>query len=148
MKPEIYVYKMVTDNGGAPCVWRGLLSLAICKPKIRSGAKKWDLVFGFGGKRCGEKLIYIAKVTDKPETGQYYERREYSRRPDCIYRNVRGRAERKGSARYHNVSDQRKRDVGIRFEKADVLLSRSFRYFGNNGDNGYKRDYPAIRHLI
>jgi hypothetical protein len=148
MNPNIYVYKMVTDNGGAPCVWGGLLSLAICKPKIRGSAEKNDLVFGFGGKRYDEKLIYIAKITNKPETGEYYQKREYSRRPDCIYKNIRGRPVRKSRARYHNQSDERRRDVGIRFQRAYVVLSDNFRYFGRKGDDRYKRDYPMIRRLI
>ncbi len=46
---DIYVYKMTADNGGAPCVHRRLLSLAICKPKIRKAANRGDLIFGFGG---------------------------------------------------------------------------------------------------
>ena len=57
MNPKIYVYKMVADNGGAPCVWRGLLSLAICKPEIRKGAQNGDLIFGFGGSHYNEKLV-------------------------------------------------------------------------------------------
>ena len=61
-KPNIYVYKMVADNGGAPCVWRNLLSLAICKPMIRRAAAKGALIFGFGGKEFSERLLYIAKV--------------------------------------------------------------------------------------
>jgi hypothetical protein len=64
-EPDIYVYKMVADNGGAPCVFRNLLSLAICKPKIRKSAKKGALIFGFGGKDYQERLIYIAHVTSK-----------------------------------------------------------------------------------
>jgi hypothetical protein len=31
---RIYFYKLTADNGGAPCVEDGLLSLAICKPAI------------------------------------------------------------------------------------------------------------------
>jgi len=145
---DIYVYKMVTDNGGAPCVWHRLLSLAICKPKIRRSAKRYDLIFGFGGKRYNEKLIYVAEVTDKRVAGDYYREPKFSRRPDCIYRSVGGRAVLKSRARYHNNSDQRKRDVGARFKKADVLLSRKFRYFGKAGTTDYKRDYPAIKKLI
>ena len=49
-EPDIYIYKMVADNGGAPCVAAGLLSLAICKPMIRKSAAKGSLIFGFGGK--------------------------------------------------------------------------------------------------
>ena len=33
---NIYVYKMVVDNGGAPCITGKLLSLAICKPEFAS----------------------------------------------------------------------------------------------------------------
>ena len=36
---KIYVYKMTADTGGAPCVYQGILSLAICKPKIRRKAE-------------------------------------------------------------------------------------------------------------
>jgi Nucleotide modification associated domain 2 len=41
-----YFYKLTADNGGAPCVRYGLLSLAICKPMIRKTAKEGDLIFG------------------------------------------------------------------------------------------------------
>jgi len=78
LEPDIYVYKMVTDNGGAPCVVGNLLSLAICKPKIRKSAKTGALIFGFGGKKYRERLIYIARVTDKLEGPTYYQRREYA----------------------------------------------------------------------
>jgi hypothetical protein len=148
MRPDIYVYKMVADNGGAPCVWRGLLSLAICKPKIRGSAEKGDLIFGFGGKDYSERLIYIARVTNKPATGEYYRNTKYSRRPDCIYKNVSGRAVRKRSARYHNETDERRRDVGMHFQKAKIVLSDNFRYFGKAGKDQYKHDYSYIKKLI
>src|SRR5262249_55834447 len=106
LESDIFIYKMVADNGGAPCVFRNLLSLAICKPKIRKSAKKGSLIFGFGGKGYKERLIYIARVTDKLEGRAYYQRQKYAGRPDCIYRVVDGRAERKGSARYHAKSDE------------------------------------------
>jgi hypothetical protein len=145
---DIYVYKMVADNGGAPCVWRGLLSLALCKPKIRKSAGKGAVVFGFRGKGYCERLIYVAKITSKPETGAYYQNREFARRPDCIYRNAGGKAQRKANASYHRQSDERQRDVGLRFERADVLLSRDFRYFGKEGTADYKAEFKAIKALI
>ena len=148
MDPEIYVYKMITDNGGAPCVWRNLLSLAICKPMIRRVAAKGALIFGFGGKKHRERLIYIAKTTEKPPTGDYYEQSKYSRRPDCIYKNVAGIAARKKGALYHNTLDERRRDVGIHFQRANVLLSDDFRYFGEVGTDQYKHKYPAIKALV
>ncbi|MFM8479413.1 MAG: hypothetical protein ACKOEO_26795 [Planctomycetaceae bacterium] len=45
---KVYVYKIVVDNGGAPCVHDRLLSLAICKPAIRRTAQAGDLIFAFG----------------------------------------------------------------------------------------------------
>lgn len=119
------MYKMVADNGGAPCVWRGLLSLALCKPKIRKSGDVGVLVFGFGGKVYDERLIYVAEITSTPDPGKYYRKREFAKRPDCIYRQVGGTVRRKARARYHNQSDERERDVGSRFEKAHVLLLTS-----------------------
>lgn len=147
-EPDIYVYKMTADNGGAPCVIGKLLSLAICKPKIRESAGKGSLIFGFGGKKYHERLIYIARVTGKLEGQAYYQKREYARRPDCIYRVEKGRAVRKTSARYHVNSDERKKDVGLHFENAFVLLSNDFRYLGKKGTDDYKQQYSKLRKLI
>lgn len=149
-EPDIYVYKIVVDNGGAPCVTPKLLSLAICKPKIRKSAGKGSLIFGFGGKEYQERLIYIARVTGKLEGQSYYQQPEYARRADCIYRVEEGRAVRKTSARYHVNSDERGKDVGLHFENAFVLLSNDFRYLGNKGTDDYKQQtrFRNIRTLI
>lgn len=147
-EPDIYIYKMVADNGGAPCVFRNLLSLAICKPKIRRSAKKGALIFGFGGKGYQERLIYIARVTDKLAGRTYYQRRKYARRLDCIYRVAGDAAMRKDSARYHIKSNERKKDVGLHFENAFVLLSEDFRYLGKKGTSDYKHQYRKLRELI
>jgi Nucleotide modification associated domain 2 len=45
----IYAYKMTDDNGGAPCVQDGFLTLAICKPEIRKIAKEDDIIIGIVG---------------------------------------------------------------------------------------------------
>jgi hypothetical protein len=64
-----WVYKLTYDTGAAPHVQNGLLSLAICKPKIRLGAVPGDVIFGFGGRSFpvirGARLIYVAQVTSK-----------------------------------------------------------------------------------
>jgi hypothetical protein len=146
--PDIYVYKLVTDNGGAPCVFRGKLSLAICKPKIRSSARRGSLVFGFGAKHYGERLIYIAEVSEKLSDGAYYRDNQYAARPDCIYKDVNGRPARKSSARYHSTTDERRRDVGFKFERANALLSDDFRYFGAAGTAEYKKNFPAIKRCV
>jgi len=149
-EPDIFIYKMTVDSGGAPCVFRSLLSLAICKPKIRKSAKKGALIFGFGGKKYEERLIYIARVTDKLQGRDYYQRREYAGRPDCIYRAEGDAAVRKASARYHVTSDEKRKDVGLHFENASVLLSENFRYLGKRGTSDYKHQhrYERLRKLI
>ena len=43
---------------------------------------------------------------------------------------------------------ERKRDVGMHFERANVLLSDDFRYFGKLGTDQYKNKYPAIKVLV
>jgi hypothetical protein len=93
-------------------------------------------------------LIYIALVNDKLEREAYYQEPQYARRPDCIYRVEQGRAVRRISARYHDNSDERKKDVGFRFEHASVLLSDDFRYVGKKGTDDYKQRYPKLRNLI
>jgi hypothetical protein len=146
--PDIYIYKIVVDNGGAPCVRNNLLSLAICKPKIRKTAEMGSVIFGFGGKEYEERLIYIARVTGKLEGDAYYRRRRYARRPDCIYRVENGRPVLKRSGKYHFNSDHRKKDVGFHFERAFVLLSDDFRYLGQKGTEDYKKRYAKIKRLI
>jgi Nucleotide modification associated domain 2 len=37
---KVYIYKLTVDDGGAPCVQDEVLSLAICKPFIRSTAQQ------------------------------------------------------------------------------------------------------------
>ncbi len=147
-EPDLYVYKIVVDSGGAPCVRNNLLSLALCKPKIRKTAGKGSFVFGFGGKDYEERLIYIARVTDKLEGTAYYRQGKYARRPDCIYRVENGRPVRKASAEYHRDSDHRKKYVGLHFQRAYVLLSKDFRYLGRKGTDDYKKSYPQIARLI
>lgn len=139
---------MVADNGGAPCIAGDLLSLAICKLKIRRSATVGALIFGFGGKAYEERLIYVAQVTGNLDRAAYYSKEEYAMRPDCIYRVENGRPVRKATANYHKDSDQRERDVGLRFEKSHVLLSSDFRYLGIKGTGEYKERFPRLRDLV
>ena len=54
------------DAGAAPCVERGTLSLAICKPMMRSSAEVDDLIFWL----CGE----FARSAKSPNLrGAYHE---------------------------------------------------------------------------
>jgi hypothetical protein len=143
---------MTTDNGGAPCVTRSLLSLAICKPRIRTQATKGSLIFGFGANEepMERRLIYIAEITELPlKSGDYY--RKFRDRPDCIYewRETGSLMWRRGS-RFHKNGSERKSDIGLppNYPKATVLLSRNFRYFGRAGTTDYAEEFPLINATI
>ncbi len=47
--PKFYFYKMTVDDGGAPCVQDGLLTLAICKPTVRRVAPEGSVIIAFAG---------------------------------------------------------------------------------------------------
>ena len=150
-EPRLYLYKMTTDNGGAPCVRGPLLSLAICKPVIRRCANPGSIVFGFGAKgneKLAGRLIYIAVVSEKLARGEYYKNPRYQRRPDCIYKSLKGKAVRKAEARFHAESKHLKKDVGLRFERGHVLLSKEFRYFGRADAKEFDESYKEIKKLL
>jgi len=145
---KIYFYKLTVDNGGAPCVRRSLLSLAICKPMIRKTAEKGDLIFGFAANSLhpDNRLIYVACVTEKLD-GEYYKR--YPKRPDSIYQRRGSRFIWKPGAKYHGPEDLR-HDLGMYpdYLRANVLLSRSFRYFGGTEIDCYKRKFSRIKRAV
>jgi Nucleotide modification associated domain 2 len=159
--PSIYFYKLTVDNGGAPCVERGLLSLAICKPKIRVTARPGDLIFGFAGKSLrpdnpgagyplgDNPLIYIARVTDKKCNGDYYRGLKFTSRRDCIYRWESGHFEWRQGAAYHSAENL-EHDLGWHpnYPNAKVLLSDDFEYLGCAGDSNYKRKFPCIKAAV
>jgi hypothetical protein len=110
-------------------VERGLLSLAICKPKIRTRAEPGDVIFGFTANSLDPKncLIYIAKLTDKAHHGEYFRLRKYARRRDCIFKMRGNRFEWKKGAVCHGPDDL-VHDLGSSpdYPKAEVLLSDDF----------------------
>lgn len=144
---KIYFYKLVVDDGGAPCVEKALLSLAICKPAIRRTAETGNLIFGFAANSLDRdnRLIYVARVTRKLTDGRYFDDPVYRDRADCIY-------ERKGpefvwrKRSWYHGPDHIHHDLGKspNYSNANVLLSSDFRYFGKSGSAEYKRKYPTI----
>lgn len=139
---KIYFYKMTVDNGGAPCVQDGLLSLSICKPRIRSTCEPGDVVLGFAGKGLKASIggtfqgdiIYVAVITRKLTDGLYYDDPQYADRADCIYTklpNNNGYHWKPGS-RFHGHGAM-ERDLGKApdYKNANTLLSCDFKYFGH-----------------
>lgn len=150
--PRLYVYKLTTDNGGAPCIKRGLLSLAICKPIIRRKARAQprDWIFGFGGRDLRGRLIYIARVTERLENGSYYVDDAYKGRDDRVYRREDGKFVVRSGAKYHSDGTQLEHDLGKppEYTRAVTLLSDDFRYWGKTGTSDYREQFPAVAALL
>ena len=143
IKTKIYFYKMIVDNGGAPCVQDGLLSLAICKPQIRSTIDTNDFIIGFGSNVLDNKLIYIAEVTNKLLDGEYYKQQEYFYRDDCLYSFDGQKYSRRENKKYH-IGNNTPTDEGNDI----VLLSDNYRYFGKKSNDDYKNKYPILTKII
>jgi hypothetical protein len=146
---------MTSDEGGAPCVRDDLLTLAICRPAIRSVAKRGDVILAFAGNELYRDncLIYAARVTDNLDGRAYFSESRYRTRPDCIYRWDGCHFERKADARFHPSPTNLPHDLGQppRYERANVLLSEgpeSFRYFRDKCPVGYKEEFPNLAALI
>lgn len=148
---KVYFYKLTVDDGGAPCVQDGVLSLAICKPMIRSTADVGNLIFGFAANslHSDNRLIYVAKVTETSDNGDYYRAVRYARRPDRVYRWRGGGFEWRSGALYHGPKHL-KHDLGKHpeYPRARVLLSSDFRYFGADGTADYKSRFPSVRGAV
>lgn len=149
---NMYFYKLVADSGGAPCVRRGVLSLAICKPMIRKTAGIGDLIFGFTANSLSadNRLIYVARISDKLSGGAYYMSDQYSRREDCIYEFKNGRFARRKGAKHHLGAGDLVHDLGRppNYVRANVLLSTDFRYFGRAGTAEYKSKFPRVKYAV
>jgi Nucleotide modification associated domain 2 len=149
---QVYLYKLTVDSGAAPCVVRGLLSLAICKPMIRTKAKAGDLIFGFAANSLNRDnpLIYAARVTGKLPNGEYYKWSRYAGREDRIYRFKHGRFIRREDAQHHFRASDLVRDLGAgpEYWRACVLLSTDFRYFGKAGSDEYKTKFHRVRRAV
>lgn len=156
------IYKLSTDDNGAPCVTDDLLTLAICKPGYRHVAGKHDILFGFMGKSSSgngkQPLVYIAEITEEPiSVHDYYTKKEYSGRPDRIYKYVDGEFEIRNNAIYHNYKkkdknnrrhdDRRNADLGKKRD-AKVLLSRNFRYLGDKRIIIDENLYPKLSKFV
>jgi len=148
---NIYFYKLTADNGGAPCVRYGLLSLAICKPMIRKTGKEGDLIFGFAANSLhrDNRLLYVARVTEKLCDGDYYKDSRYVRRRDCVYRPSGTRYVWKKNSAYHGPESV-SHDLGQHpdYPRANVLLSGDFRYFGKAGTDEYKSRFPRVGRAV
>ena len=79
---RLYSYKMAHDNRFAPNPLFGVLTLATCKPQLRKNAKVGDWIAGWTSLHVAhtptpvgeERLIYLAKVSEKLTFAEYWEK--------------------------------------------------------------------------
>jgi len=149
--PRIYFYKLTADDGGAPCVQDGLLSLAICKPMIRITAELEDVIFGFAANSLhrDNRLIYIARIGTKVCNGDYYREKRFKNRGDCVYEWHQSHFVWRQGALHHGPEDL-VHDLGQSpdYKKANVLLSTDFRYFGSSGTADYKSQFQLVKEAV
>jgi len=175
-----YIYRMTYDTGNAPCVTdingnkTGILSLACCKggqirhyadgrtAYVNTGLRKTvgENFISEKKKKVGEKqfvigikgnrVIYLAEITEVLEMKGYFDNCKYQNRRDCIYEPAENRnpgnegfesslKRRKDFNKYfHGDStecgcDRQAKEQHIRDELGKyVLLSDNFSYFGGD----------------
>ena len=149
---RLYVYKIRYDDGTAPCVENGLLSLAICKPAIRSTAQVGDTLIGFAAKSmcADQRLVYAAVVTRKLADGAYYRGTTWRNRRDCVYAWRNGAFHLRRDAVIAISADEMANDLGDApaYKRAQVLLSDNYRYFAETRPADYRAAYPALGRMI
>lgn len=120
---RLFTYAMTVFANMAPCDYRGCLSLAICKPLVRSAAAIGDVVIGLVSStlyRVKGLVAYVGVVDSIVPTREYYDAASvgYAERPDCIYQATPdGRLVHKRQVAFHCIGpgadgDRRKDSTG------------------------------------
>jgi len=143
--PRLFSYTIPIDDGAAPNPFRGLCSLAICKPKIRRVARQGDWIAGTGscnapsGDLSGH-LVYAMRVEEVLSLADYDRQCRLhwlhripditspdlsERLGDCIYDFSHGHPVQRPGV--HGPLNAAKDLSGL-----NVLVSRHFYYFGSN----------------
>lgn len=73
-----YSYVLKRDYGFAPNPFYGFLTLATCKPKIRSKAQVGDFIIGNAPANLDNKLVFMAKVSKVITFNEYWTNKEYA----------------------------------------------------------------------
>ena len=143
--PRLFSYTIPFDDGAAPNPFRGVCTLAICKPKIRLKAKLGDWVAGLGSKRApsgdlSRRLIYAMRV-DQVVTWRDYDSLAPTHWPhripnlespiisdrlgDCLY-------DFSGGAPVQRAGMHGPQNSATDLSGQNVLISRHYFYFGHN----------------
>lgn len=155
MRKKSTFINLLSTMVGAPCVHGDTLSLAICKPIIRKTAKAGSLIFGFAGSSMPfpyseNSLIYVASVSQNLRGETYYQDDSYVKRGDRIYQWKNSQFSERSGARFHGETGDMSHDLGepMNYDRAHVLLSKSFRYFGNRGPKSESKVIDALLYRL
>lgn len=124
---RIFRYILASDNGMAPCIDDGLVSLATCKPAVRSSARPGDWVIGCFPKPAPRGVVaWAARIAECISVGEYETR--YRGRSDAVYRENADGTFRRLRPDYHPEPDQVRKDT-----RAPVLVfdTAAAWYFGD-----------------
>ena len=73
---RLFTYVVAHDTGFAPNPFHGFCTLAVCKPRIRKGAKIGDWIIGTGsgakGKGREGNIVFAMRVTEDMAFDQYW----------------------------------------------------------------------------
>jgi hypothetical protein len=157
--PRLFSYTIPIDDGAAPNPFRGMISLAICKPGIRRVAKERDWIAGLGSKKAKSgdlsgRLVYAMRVEEVLSLREYDEKAAArwphripnvnsadlsERLGDCIYDYSKG----ENPSQRPGVHGAANRDTDLGGE--NVLISKDFYYFGSQAKE-LPRHLANIRH--
>lgn len=145
MAQNVYVYVVDRDFGFAPNPFHGVLTLATCKPRIRSVASIGDWIVGVGGARLQKRgrCIFGMRVTGHLSFQEYWESADYQvKKPvrngslvnlvgDNIYSRVNGAWVQADS--HHSNADGTANEENLKSDTSTdrVLISEDFRYLGS-----------------
>lgn len=145
LMPRLFSYTIPHDDGAAPNPFRGLCTLAICKPKIRLKAAVGDWVVGLGSVNAPSgdlsgRMVYAMRV-DQILSLRDYDRLAPTHWPtripdlqspiipdrlgDCIY-------DYSGAAPVQRLGVHGPKNIATDLSGQNVLISRHFFYFGRN----------------
>ena len=144
-KNRLFTYKVAHDGGSAPNPFHGVCTLGICKPAIRSVAKKGDVIVGLS---CGEdksRIIYCMLVSETVSWSNYIELCKKINSPfnhkipkntkdqgDCIWKDAINYSNAIPSWSGHDGEHDFNRDIN---KGKNVLIGEVFWYFGKGDEH-------------
>jgi hypothetical protein len=146
---RVFSYVVVWDHGFAPNPYHGYLTLACCKPRIRSTAKPGDWIVGTTSHarfpHLGGRLLFAAQVAEVLSFEQYWNDARFAKKKpnptgtrkqtcgDNIYDFSSPMNPHQLHSRHSHIDgsedlEAKKHDLGGK----NVLVARNFIYFGRD----------------